>query len=81
VFVREAMRLLMSVAVQLFGLYAVVGGIVYGPHIFPENRDPVGLLLVAGWFIVVETLGLALLVAGARMRGKRQSGGFPLDSH
>jgi hypothetical protein len=79
--VRDALRLLLSIAIQLFGLYAVIGGIGYGLYILPDNRDPIGLLVLAVWFIIVETFGVALLVGGARMRGKRQSGGFPLDSN
>lgn len=76
---RQAARVILSVAIQLFGLYALVGGIVYGLHLLPENRDPIALLILAAWFLVVEGTGLTLLVVGARMRGKRQSGGFPLD--
>jgi hypothetical protein len=77
--VRGAARVILSVAIQLFGLYAVVGGIVYGLHLLPENRDLIGLLMLGGRFLIVVGTGLTLLVVGARMRGKRQSGGFPLD--
>jgi hypothetical protein len=64
-----------------FGLQAL--GIFYGVGVvflLAERYHENGAILSGFLFLLLEAICLVMVVGGARLRGKRRSGGFPLEA-
>jgi ABC-type siderophore export system fused ATPase/permease subunit len=74
--VGDGLRILAGFALQALGAFYGIGTVLLLIERYTEN----GAILSRVLFVFLEAICLAMVVGGARLRGKRQSGGFPLDS-